>query len=313
DAVYTDAKGREHPSENRDLALYLLGQIHHARQEFAEATEYYERVAELFSDAQEALAGFRSQRVELDEVTEAVPGEDVTVELRHRNLPELELLVYPVDLMTLYLRERSLSDVASVQLSGIAPLVQRKVTLESGVDLRDRKTKVALDLREPGAYLVMVRGGEQFASGLVLISDLALEVDSDTHDGRVRVQVMDRSTGAFERDVDVRVIGSGNEEFVSGRTDPRGLFVADGIVGSGTVIARAGDRRYAFRRGVPGSPDGASKQVQTGRTVFIGQDRQDDFLGNVIDFNADNRARRSGNFDKELQRERKGLQVQQVK
>lgn len=312
-AVYTDAKGRENPSENRDLALYLLGQIHHARQEFGAATEYYERVAELFSDAEEALAGFRSQRIELDEVTESVPGDDVTVELRHRNLPELELLVYPVDLMTLYLRERSLSNVADVQLSGIAPLVQRTVKLETGVDLRDRTTTVALDLREPGAYLVMVRGDEQFASGLVLISDLALEVDADTFDGRVRVQVMDRATGAFQRDVDVRVIGTGNEEFVSGRTDPRGLFVADGIVGDGTVIARAGDRRYAFRRGVAGLESEANKQIRAGVPALRQQDEDAQFLDNVIDFNVDNRARRSNNFDKELQRERKGLQVQQVK
>lgn len=313
DAVYTDAKGRENPSENRDLALYLLGQIHHARQEYAEATAYYERVAELFSDAEEALAGFRSQRIELDEVTESTPGDDVTIELRHRNLPELELLVYPVDLMTLYLRERSLSNVAGVQLSGIAPLVQRTVKLDEGVDLRDRETTVALDLREPGAYLVMVRGGEEFASGLVLISDLALEVDADTHDGRVRVQVFDETTGAFQRDVDVRVIGSGNEEFVSGRTDPRGLFVADGIIGDGTVIARAGDRRYAFRRGVAGLPSESSKKVRAGVAVPGQQVQDDQFLDNVIDFNVDNRARRSINFDKELQRERKGLQVQQVK
>jgi alpha-2-macroglobulin len=313
EAVYTDSKGRESQSENRDLALYLLGQIHHARQEYSEASAYYERVAELFSDAEEALAGFRSQRIELDEVTESLPGSDVTVELRHRNLPELELLVYPVDLMTLYLRERSLSNVAGVQLSGIAPLVQRTVKLESGVDLRDRKTTVALDLKDAGAYLVMVRAGEQFASGLVLISDLALEVDSDTDDGRVRVQVMDQATGAFERDVDVRVIGSANEEFVSGRTDPRGLFVADGIMGSGTVIARAGDRRYAFRRGVAGLPVQGGQDRSPSAGVFHEKNKNAEYFGNVRNFNVDNRAQRQVNFDKELRRERKGLQVQQVK
>jgi len=313
DAVYTDAKGRKSQSENRDLALYLLGQIYHARQEYAEAGEYYEHVAELFSDAEEALAGFRSQRIELDEVTESQPGKDVTVELRHRNLPELELLVYPVDLMTLYLRERSLSNVAGVQLAGIAPLVKRTVKLESGVDLRDRTTTVSLDLKEAGAYLVMVRAGEQFASGLVLISDLALEVDSETYGGRVRVQVMDRATGAFERDVDVRVIGSANDEFVSGRTDFRGLFVADGIMGSGTVIARAGDRRYAFRRGVAGLPVEQAKDATRGTPSLKQLEGDEGYFSNVLRFNVDNRARRSNNFDKELQRERKGLQVQQVK
>lgn len=319
DALYTDAAGRKSPSENRDLALYLLGQIHHARQEFAEASAYYERVAELFSDAQAALAGFRSQRIELDEVTEFAPGDDVTVELRHRNLPEVELLVYPVDLMTLYLRERSLSNVAGVQLAGIAPLVRRTVQLPAGVDLRDRKTVVSMELNDAGAYLVMVRAGEQFASGLVLISDLTLEVDSDVYDGRVRVQVMNRSTGAFERNVDVRVIGSGNVGFVSGRTDPRGLFVADGIIGSGTVIARAGERRYAFMREVLGVEVDASigrspaSPGPGGPSSVVFGSIPSGFFDNVQSFNKDNRSQRSSNFDKEVRRERKGLQVQQVK
>ena len=47
-------------------------------------------------------------------------------------------------------------------------------------------------------------------------------------------------------DVHVKVIGSGNEDFVSGQTDLRGVFVADGIRGGATVIALAGPSRYAF-------------------------------------------------------------------
>ena len=315
EALYTDERGRETPSENRDLALYLLGQIHHARQEFGAASEYYERVALLFDDAQEALAGFRSQRIALDEVTEALPGADVSIELRHRNLPEVELLVYPVDLMTLYLRERSLSDVAEVQLSGIAPLVRRVVTLDKSVDLRDRKTDVQLDLKEAGAYLVMVRAGEQFASGLVLISNLALEVDADPTTGHVRVQVFDELTGAFESDVDVRVIGSGNDQFVSGRSDQRGLFVADGILGEGTVIARAGDRRYAFRRGVQAFPVGfpSTPGTYTGPGDSVPGPSDSDLFGNVRSFNAGQRSQRSVDFDKQVQQARGGLQLKQVK
>ena len=46
----------------------------------------------------------------------------------------------------------------------------------------------------------------------------------------------------------MKVIGSGNEDFVSGQTDLRGVFVADGIRGGATVIALAGPSRYAFYR-----------------------------------------------------------------
>ena len=48
--------------------------------------------------------------------------------------------------------------------------------------------------------------------------------------------------------VQVRVIGSANPEFVAGPTDLRGVFVADGINGNSTVIAKA-EAGYAFHRG----------------------------------------------------------------
>jgi hypothetical protein len=49
--------------------------------------------------------------------------------------------------------------------------------------------------------------------------------------------------------VQVKVIGSRNDDFVAGDTDLRGIFVADGIHGRSTVIARAEPSRYAFFRG----------------------------------------------------------------
>jgi hypothetical protein len=45
------------------------------------------------------------------------------------------------------------------------------------------------------------------------------------------------------------VIGSRNADFTSGETDLRGVFVADAIQGSSTVIAQAEHNRYAFFRG----------------------------------------------------------------
>jgi hypothetical protein len=47
----------------------------------------------------------------------------------------------------------------------------------------------------------------------------------------------------------VKVIGTRNSEFTSGATDLRGVFVADGIRGTSTVIAQADTGRYAFFRG----------------------------------------------------------------
>jgi hypothetical protein len=102
---------------------------------------------------------------------------------------------------------------------------------------------------DEGAYLVVCRGENLYASGLVLVSPLALEVQEDATSGRVRVTVKDVTTEKYADDVQVKVIGSANSEFISGDTDLRGLFIADGIQGTSTVIAAVDENRYAFFRG----------------------------------------------------------------
>ncbi|MCE9595395.1 MAG: hypothetical protein K8S98_14505, partial [Planctomycetes bacterium] len=304
---YTAADGTKSPSPNRDLALYILGQIHHARQEFGLASGYYERVQTLFADAREALEGFRERKISLEELTTARPGERVEIEIAHRNVKDAEILVYPVDLMTLYLRERNLSRVTQVNLSGIAPKLQRKVELASDDALRPTKTKVKLDLVEPGAYLVMCRGGDLHASGLVLISQIELEVKEDVATGHMRIQVADQKTHKYVRDVDVRVIGSQNGDFLSGRTDPRGLFVTDGIIGNATVIARTDARHYAFHRGTT-----LLAQRDVRRPGQAGEMNQD-YLMNVRGLNDAVQQQRAQSFDDEVRRERKGVQIRTVR
>jgi alpha-2-macroglobulin len=113
-----------------------------------------------------------------------------------------------------------------------------EVTLGDGKDYRDRTHKLALPLKEEGAYLVVCRGDDLHASGLVLVSPLKVEVEEDATSGRVRTTVKDVVNDKYLNDVQVKVIGSNNSDFVSGATDLRGVFVADGIRGSSTVIAQ---------------------------------------------------------------------------
>ncbi|MCP3918095.1 MAG: outer membrane protein assembly factor BamD [bacterium] len=316
-ATYPDANGKQQPSQNRDLALYILGQIHHARQEAPEATKYYERVKDLFPDAREALAGFRQKEIGLPEVTTARPGEEVAVMLTHKNVESAELLVYAVDLMTLYLREKNLSNVTEVNLAGIAPTLRTTVELGGKDELRPRETAAVLELTEPGAYLVICRGDERHTSGLVLVSDLELDVREDPGSGRMRIQALHRENGRYLRGVDVRVIGSGNSEFLSGETDPRGLFLADGIAGRSTVIARTGEHQYAFHRGAETLGPEQQPQQQRGRVQMgaggeINLD-QDAYLRNIYLMNEGKQQERGVRLDQEIQRVRKGVQVQQVK
>lgn len=307
-ASYPDERGAPQPSVNRDLALYILGQIAHAAQDSETAEEYYDRVDHLFADAREALDGFRRRALALEEVTTARPGEAVAVPLTFQNLEEAELLVYAVDLMTLYLREKDLSQVTAVNLAGIAPTLTATVQLGDGRDLREQSSEAALALSEPGAYLVIARAGALHASGLVLVSDLELEVTSDPSSGRVRVQAIDRGDGSYERGVDVRVVGSQSGSFVHGETDPRGLFLADGVAGAATVVARDG-AHYAFHRGQQQLGVQPQQQLQQ-----LGEQLdQRAYFQNVLQFNEDNQRFRTENLKKEMGKQRAGVQLKAIR
>ncbi len=87
--------------------------------------------------------------------------------------------VYRIDLMKFSLLKRNLQGITQINLSGIRPLVEETVKLGDGKDYRDRTEKLQLALKEEGAYLVVTRGDDLHASGLVLVSPLAVEVQED--------------------------------------------------------------------------------------------------------------------------------------
>ncbi|WP_152052024.1 MG2 domain-containing protein [Tautonia marina] len=272
-ATYRDDRGAEIPSPNKWQALYILGQIFHARRDASKAVSYYEQVADRFTDAAGSIRQLTREELELPEITEIHPSgapeaaaggdgvvrafldddnpaDEPSVSLHSRNIKEAAVTVYPVDLMRLYLTRRSLDDIAGIDLAGITPLVETTVPLSEGIDFDARSTDIALPVESEGAYLVMIRGDDRYASGIALVSPLELDVLEEREAGRVRVTVRLAKTGEFLPGVQVRVIGSGNERFFSGETDLRGVFVAEGVRGQVTAVARRDGDQYAFYRGV---------------------------------------------------------------
>lgn len=302
DATYIDEHGVVRPSPNKWLALYIIGQIHHARGDTKKAIDYYAQVKTQFSDAAEAVSIFEQKMLRLPEVTIFHPDgtgfresdewarwlrgrrpgasdslgmvsaaplsppakhDEPFVQIDYRNLDTAVLQVYRVDLMKLALLEKNLNQITAVNLAGVKPMLEKSVSLGDGQDFRDKSLRVPLDLprdkgpgdREPrsamnaaGAYLVICRAGEKLASGLVLVTPLAVEVQEDTDSGRARVTVVDAISRDGETDVHVKVIGNQMSNFVSGDTDLRGLFAADGISGYATAIARDPAGHFAFYR-----------------------------------------------------------------
>ncbi len=216
--------------------------------DFDRAMEKYRAVQKEFSDADEAIRDLEKKALALPEVTRVNPGGDVTVKLTYRNVPDARVICYKVDLLKLYLLRRNLDGIANIKLAGIQPYHSEHLRLGEGKDYRSKSVDVSLPLREAGAYLLVVKGGELDASGMVLVSSLDLEVSEDTVSGRVRATVVEKGDRAYVSRAHVKMIGEGNEEFLSGSTDLRGLFLADGLKGRVTVVAKNGPE-YAFYRG----------------------------------------------------------------
>ena len=184
------------------------------------------------------------------------PATKPGIALDYRNIGQVDVKVYPVDLMQLYLTRRNLNGIAGIDLAGITPLVEKTVALGDGADYDDKSKSIDLPLAKEGAYLTMIRGDNLYASGIVLVTPLEMEVLEEPASGRVRVTVRDARTKEFLPKVQVKVIGSATPQFISGETDLRGVFVAEGLRGSVTAVARNGNIavRLLPRDQLPGQP-----------------------------------------------------------
>jgi tetratricopeptide (TPR) repeat protein len=337
-ASYKDANGADVPSPNKWQALYILGQIHHARREPAKAIEYYKQVMEQFTDAAGAVAELTRTDLKLPEVTVipptdlpriaaavADPGvvlaalpqgdqpEAAKVELDYRNIAEADVKVYPVDLMRLYLTRRNLDKIAGIDLAGITPLVETQVKLGDGGDYEGKKKSLPLPLKSEGAYLVMVRGDDLYSSGIALVTPLELEVLEEADAGRVRVTVRDSTSGDYVPKVLVKVIGSDNQTFFSGETDLRGVFVAEGVRGTVTTVARKGTDQYAFHRGTAyiGSPPAPAEPASAapGSPAQSGAEAPQTLDQNLKMENFSNQLRQIQRLEERYKEGGKGVQV----
>jgi hypothetical protein len=194
-------------------------------------------------------------------------------------------------------------------LAGIEPEVSDKIALGDGKDYLDRESTIKLNIKDEGAYLVICRGDDLFTSGLVLITPIAIEAQEDAGSGRLRVNVRDTKTGDFIEGVHVKALGSADKQFIAGETDLRGLFIADGIRGAPTVIARDEQQRYAFYRGERwlGAPE-----VGKASAPAKEQRRKTDYRENIELMNQAIQQRGLAEFDQLRRGRQRGVQVQEA-
>lgn len=211
--------GRRVPSPHRGFAAYLRGKVAHSRGAIEEAIAAYRKVADAYPDAADAVAFYERSVFELPAVVRAKPGQAVALPISHRNVGALELALYPIDLMTLFVIRGGQGALAGIDLSGIKPAktLQRTLVSAKGFDLKDEK--LDLGALAAGAYLVVGRAGGREVSCYVIASDLELRVQREG--GRVYAHVT--RGGKPVGDIQVRV-AAGGRILGRGQTDARGVF-----------------------------------------------------------------------------------------
>ncbi len=304
-ATYKDAAGVDQPSPNKWQALYILGQIHDARRQPAKALEYYRQVADRFSDAASAVQFYTRKDLKVPEVSvvrpearPAVRGRPPSATRPGRRLPAV--IARPSAAASRAAEPRH-------EAGDRARLSQHRPGRRQGLSGRpdaalpdpaqperdrrhrpgrrhapgreDRRARRRCRLRRqvPVDRLAARQGrgvpDDDPRRQPLRLGDRAGHAarDGGARGARRRPGARDRprrQTKDFLPKVQVKVIGSDNPQFISGETDLRGVFVAEGVRGQVTAVARQGTAQYAFYRGttyvgqpvqVPPAPGGAGQ------------------------------------------------------
>ena len=237
--------GARGPSEFRPRAWHATARVRHVLGDLTGAIAAYREAAPQVEDAREALAWLTEARLDVVEsVTAGVAG-SASFPLRHRNVAEVRLRAYPVDLQVLFAMRRTLEGLNRIDLSGIAPALEWTVATGGADDHAWHTTDVALPLGKDaaGVFLVVAKAGTLETSTIVLKTDLQVAIQPVGD--KVRVHVSDTAgkgvRGAFV------TVSDGKTIKARGLTDGRGVFEAPGVGSTPFVVVNAGDR-YAVAR-----------------------------------------------------------------
>jgi alpha-2-macroglobulin len=225
-------------------------------------------------------AGERIRRITAPELSVGVdrffvPGSEVQYHLRWRNVKEVELALYPVDLTRDVERDaggedRSPSDfVGRLRLAGGAPAV--RWTYATGDEGEHRPGHQALVVKDPpaaGAYVLVARGGGEESRELVLVSDVVLSAKAVG--GKVLGWLTDLESGKPIQEARVFLWerwhdGSWHQRTAEGVTGADGTVLferKDGPGSSDFCLAAALGARQAFATGNGYSPYSAEGNWQ---------------------------------------------------
>ncbi|MDF1798266.1 MAG: MG2 domain-containing protein, partial [Planctomycetota bacterium] len=226
-------------------ALFTIGLLQETRLEDLDAAISAFRRCNFGShqwDASMRLAEMLEQHLSIETPATWRPGAGdgaPSVRLTTRNLEEVSIELYRLDLESYYRRHRSNQGVVDLDLD----LIQSDETFTHKITVTQRHARVveevALPLDGPGAWVVVAVSETERATTLVLSSDLDLVVESNREEALVLVQ--DRVLRQPLAGARVLVAGTDGGALFEGVTGPDGVarvpFGTDGLAPRGRLSA----------------------------------------------------------------------------
>jgi hypothetical protein len=230
-------KRRPEKSVHRDEARYTLGMIAHVAGEVQEAVDHYSKVRGKFPDAEQSWLFFNEKKLSLPELSVASEGE-VDLPLTTKNIKNVECSLYRVDLGLVFAVKKSLSKINRVDLVGIDADRDWTTPVKSQAFVESSQSLSLGDLAE-GAWLLVVRGGNESRTVLVVVSSLRVTLQRNSNSG-LRAYVTDTKSGKPVAGADLR-FGNGQRIVATGVTDDRGILSLGSLPKGLTVLAARGD------------------------------------------------------------------------
>lgn len=227
---------RPEKSVHVDEARYTLGMIAHVKGDVRGAVDHYAEVRGKFPDAEQSWLFFNEKRLSLPELSVVTSG-NVDLKMTTKNLKKIECSLYRVDLGLVFAVKKSLGQINRVDLVGIDADRKWETEVDAGEFVEHTGALSLGDLSE-GAWLLVVRGGGEVKTILVVVSTLRVTLQRTGSD--VRAYVTDSTTGKPVAGAELR-FGDGNRIVATGETDDRGILSLAGLPGGLTVLAAKGN------------------------------------------------------------------------
>lgn len=224
---------------------HIEAQVLQVRGDYDGARAAYADVKDRFADAARELEFLERAGLEVPELTTVRGGEPMRLAVKVRGQAKtVEVQVYKVDLRLLYLKQRGFDRLRDVRLAGLPPYSTSSVPVPAA---SAQAMVLDLDLPDAGAYLLVLRAGEQQARSIAIRSDLALDVRDDVVAG-VRAHVWRADSRVPADGATVTAFDAASGRFMTRRADLRGVAEIAGVVGPVALIAEQ-NGHYAYFQG----------------------------------------------------------------